>query len=530
MSTHTRLYLIVLATTLAVMLALPAPAQATWRSLTGRLPAHASIKFGWQISPDSRYGVYVADVEVDGVDELYSVPITGTAPTKLNALLVAGGSVDRFAITPDSQYVIYTADQEVDNRTELFRVPIGGGPVVKLSGPMVAGGNLQKFIIDPDNVRVVYLADQTTNEVSELYSAPIAGGSWVKLNGPLVSGGRVTDAFAVDPIANRVVYQAYQEVSTRIEIYGVPIAGGTPVKLNEAGATVDYTFQVNPSLQVVVFAARPSGSSITRLYMNATAGGLLTELSFSLASNQDVFGYLISPQGDRVVYNVTTNPGSGIIGDGNLYAVLIGGGSSTLLTTLADPGFGVFGATFTLTSDNQRVVYRYRRNAAAPVILESVSLTGTNRATLYTEAGGAEPLGLYRVSADGQWVLFQQSSAMGTLRTIPPTGGSATTVGSGFFHQIMPDSSRVLYSTNAISGRHDLFSQQIFGGGQRNLSLVENQVQVSYALASPNSQWIVYQVDGTGTIQFQELRVSDGTEAQLPDPTPLRLFLSSIQR
>lgn len=520
-----RLTLSLLASAFALLLVLPTPARATWRSLTGPLPAHASIGFGWKISPDSEYVVYIADAAVEGVKELYSVPIASSTPVRLNPTLVTNGNVDRFAITPDSQYVIYTADQDVDNRVELYRVPIGGGSAVRLSGPMVAGGNVDLFKIDPDNVRVVYLADQTTNEVRELYSAPIGGGSWVKLNGQLVTGGRVVDAFEIEPISNRVVYQAYQDVSNRLEIYGVPIGGGTSVKLNEAGAAVDYTFKVNPSLQVVVFAAAPSGSSITRLYMNATAGGLLTELSFNLASNQDVFGYLISPQGDRVVYNVTTNPGSGFIGDGNLYSVLIGGGTSTLLTTAADPGYGVYGATFSITSDNQRVVYRYRRDASAPVTLEAVNLAGGNRVTLYSEAG-AEPLGISRVSADGLWVLFQQTSSTGALRTISPNGGGATLVGSGSFHQFLPDSSRVLYTTNAVTGRFDLFSVQVFGGGERNLSRVEDQVQVGDVLASPDSEWIVYEVEGYGAAPFTELRVSDGAEAQ----TQLRLFLPSLRR
>ncbi|MBL8095894.1 MAG: hypothetical protein JNL73_17085 [Anaerolineales bacterium] len=507
------------------MLALPTPAQASWRSLTGPLPAHTSIGYGWQISPNSRYVVFEADLAVEGVNELYSVPIDGSTPVKLNAPLVAGGAVDRFAITPDSQYVLYTADQDVDNRVELYRVPIDGGPVVKLSGTITPGGNVEAFKIDPDNVRVVYLADQTTNDLHELYSAPIAGGSWVKLNGPLVRGGGVLDAFAIEPISNRVVYQAYQDVSTRIEIFGVPIAGGTPVRLNESGAIVDFTFQVNPSLPVVVFSATPSGSSVTRLYMNATAGSLLTELSFTLASNQSVFGYLISPQGDRVVYNVVTDPGGGFVRDGNLYSVLIGGGPSTLLTTKADAGYGVYGATFSISSDNQRVVYRYRRNATAPTLLEAVDLVGGNRVTLYTDAG-APPLLGFHLSADGQSVVYQQTSSAGTLRTVPTSGGSATIVGSGTFHQILPDSSRVLYTTSTISGRFDLFSQLLSGGGQRNLSRVEEQVQVGEVLASPDSQWIVYEVAGTGATPFKELRVSDGAEA----PVPQRLFLTSLQR
>jgi len=84
----------------------------------------------------------------------------------------------------------------------------------------------------------------------------------------------------------------------------------------------------------------------------------------------------------------------------------------------------------------------------------------------------------------------------------------------------------VLYTTNAVTGRFDLFSVQVFGGGERNLSRVEDQVQVGDVLASPDSEWIVYEVEGYGATSFTELRVSDGTEAQ----TQLRLFLPSLRR
>src|SRR5690606_5082716 len=103
-----------------------------WHSLTGMLPAHVDAVDS-NISPDSRYVVYRADVETDDVTELYSVPVSGTLPVKLNPPLVAEGDVDRFLITPDSQFVIYIADQEVDNRKDLYRVPIGGGVAVRLN-------------------------------------------------------------------------------------------------------------------------------------------------------------------------------------------------------------------------------------------------------------------------------------------------------------------------------------------------------------------------------------------------------------
>jgi hypothetical protein len=132
---------------LAVLLAtlpLATPVEAGWRSLTGWLPAHAGISF--KISPNSRYAVFRADIEVDGRYELYSVPITGAMPLKLNPPLVAGGGVYSFEITPDSQYVIYTAKQKAgDSRADLYRVPLTGGQAAKLNvGPM-AGRHVRSF-------------------------------------------------------------------------------------------------------------------------------------------------------------------------------------------------------------------------------------------------------------------------------------------------------------------------------------------------------------------------------------------------
>ena len=94
--------------------------------------------FGYLISPDSSRLLYIADQEVEGKYELYSVPINGGEATKLNLALgneqdvgsvededgVSGsrrfGTSNSFHFTPDGQRVIYIADQEVDDRFELF--------------------------------------------------------------------------------------------------------------------------------------------------------------------------------------------------------------------------------------------------------------------------------------------------------------------------------------------------------------------------------------------------------------------------
>src|SRR5262249_40728650 len=161
-------------------------------------------------------------------------------PVKLNPPLVAGGSVGGsfettlILISPDSTRVVYLADQEVDGRVELYSVPIAGGPAVKLNGALVNGGNVlhpscrRPAAITPDGTRVVYLPDQQVDERFELFSVPITGGTAIRLNGNLVAGGDVqplsfTEPFALSADGARVVYVADQEVDERVELYSVPV-------------------------------------------------------------------------------------------------------------------------------------------------------------------------------------------------------------------------------------------------------------------------------------------------------------------
>ena len=73
--------------------------------------------------------VYLADQELVGVMELYSVPIAGGPVTNLNPTLADGmGAIvgteyelhNPFRLSPDSRYAVYVADQETDELIELF--------------------------------------------------------------------------------------------------------------------------------------------------------------------------------------------------------------------------------------------------------------------------------------------------------------------------------------------------------------------------------------------------------------------------
>jgi Tol biopolymer transport system component len=497
----------------------PAQAQPTgWRALTGMLPPYTTIDDA-TISPNSQYVVFTADIDVDDQYNLYSVPITGSVPVKLNPPLVAGGDVIYFSITPDSSRVIYIADQDVDERIELYNVPIAGGPALKLNGPLVSGGNVGiKFSIAADTGRVVYTADQQSNDVIELYSVPLGGGAFVKLNPPLASGGDLSPfGFEIDPVSDRVVYSADQDTDTLVELYSVPITGGLSVKLNLPVSQSISTFEITPGSAYVMYLAKAVGSSAYQLYGNNTTGGTVQKRNLDLDPGQNVLSFRISPNGSQVVYDVAAN---NRYVPGNLYRTSPFAGASQILT-VADPEFGVDQYDFVFTPDGERIVCLYQLNAAAPLKLISVKTTGfpVSRADLF-EPDAGHNIGVYRVSPDSQWVVFSDYPSSGldsVLRAVPTAGGSPLVFGPGADQLITPDSQRVIYRSPPDGDHSDLISIQIFGGSLRNLSRMRNTDYAYAAQISPDGQWIVFQVQligNSGTIGYQ-LRVSDGAEAPL---------------
>lgn len=96
-SSYSRGYLPILMLGL-LLPALPAGAL-THTKLTGPLPLFGDVR-SFQISPDGRYAVYLADQDTDEVFELYSVALSGGAPVRLNPLLPVGRNVESFQISP----------------------------------------------------------------------------------------------------------------------------------------------------------------------------------------------------------------------------------------------------------------------------------------------------------------------------------------------------------------------------------------------------------------------------------------------
>lgn len=492
----------------------PPAARADWHSVTGLFPPFTDqTSEGGEFSPDGQYLVYVADAEIDGVEYLYSAPVAGGAPVRLNPDLESTGGVQHFAISADGSNVIYSSAVNSRALTKIFRVPIAGGASVQISGDASMHGSAGSFRLDPGSGTVVYAAPEALSSQPALYSVPIAGGTPVKVSGSVVSGGVIV-YFLVDPIADRVIYLANAEDVTRYELYSAPRTGGAVVKLSPAGAAVGVDFQLHPSLAVVAFTAIPNGSTQRQLYRNGTAGGALSQLNVSLSAGKNVESFAFTPDGTKVVYGVSTGPQVTDHVRGDLYAVAIGGGASTPLSVPTDPSLGAGAVYFAITPDSQRVILNYRLSALLAPEIQSVAIDGTDRQTLYTQSGSVQ-VAMLEVSHDGQWVLFQDSWAQTTLR-LPIGGGGATPLNISSFPLYTGDGQRAIsLAIDPAKGQNaapDLYSVGIADLSRRNLTTLEPGAALDeWSRVGPDGSTIAYVVVHTyGADTRREIRLTDG--------------------
>jgi Tol biopolymer transport system component len=212
--------------------------------VTGGDVAGTTFNPYFEITPDGTLVVYRGDQDTNDVDELYSVPIDGSAPpTKLNAPFapMAADVQGLPGISPDGTYVVYQSDQDGLAGLDLSSVPIDGSaaPIVLTGSESLpitefwSGSNLFQF--GSGGARVVYVGRLAG--VDELYSVPTDGSAApVRVNDPPVAGGRVPprpDAFQVTADGTRVVYVADQDTDGVHELFDAAIDGaGAAVKLN----------------------------------------------------------------------------------------------------------------------------------------------------------------------------------------------------------------------------------------------------------------------------------------------------------
>lgn len=176
------------------------------------------------LSPDGLHAVWLES------GSLRAAPLDGGSPVALHPPLVAGGEIDwppavGFAESGGGDArVVFLADAEVDERDELFTVPIGGSAPTKLDPALQADEDVVGFALSADRTLVTWLAFRGGAPPEyRLSVAPVAGpgpgGPTVLTTQPVFG-----PFFELTPDGSRVVYIG-RTPDQALQVYSVPVAG-----------------------------------------------------------------------------------------------------------------------------------------------------------------------------------------------------------------------------------------------------------------------------------------------------------------
>lgn len=510
--------------------------------LNGPLVAGGDARIG-TISPDNSTFVFTADAEIDGVTELYSVPIGGGTVTKLNPDLSGSRDVNRFEISPDSSTVIFIADVGTTGKDEVYSVPIGGGTATKLNDPVTTNGRIIDFSLSPDGNTVVYIGDQDTDEITELYSVPVGGGTVTKLSpNTLTTTREVLFTRLISADSSTVVYIGDQNTNNVNELFSVPIGGGTVTRLNDplpsGGGTGLFGFALTPDGSRLIYSADQETNNVHEIFSVPIGGGTVTKLNSTLATGGllggAVFEFQISPDSSTVVYR----GGQDSVEVDEIYAVPVGGGTPI---KLSEPGVDTF--NYKISADSSTVVYQTSTGGSGVDELFSAPIGGGTITQLNGPLAVGETVGTFELSEDGGTViytteLFDADEAPSTgLYSVPINGGSPKRLsgpfaaGSGVFGaDISPDSSMVVYeSDQETAGVRELYIVPIGGGTSIKLNgpLVSGGDVQNFRF-SPDSSIVIYEADQDTDEKDELYSVRVPAPVPVDDETSILFFMPAI--
>lgn len=398
------------------------------------LPAASDVlDFTW--SRDGRYLAYRADQRADEVFELFVSDVSGAAPTTpvlVNGPLVAGGDIvsSAYEFTPDNARIVYLADQDVDLMNELYIADVGTSTPTprKVSQTLVSptlSDVTTPIVFSPNGRWVLYRADADVADQDELYMVDIsrpAPGPARKVNGALIAAGDVlSTSFGFSPDGAFVSYLADQSFDSGVQVFVVPTSSAGPgLARLVSPAITDGTLSVSdalwsPSGRRIAFRGDLTANDVFELYVvdvYAPAPQAL-RLNGPMVLNADLLtGYQWLPNGDGVVYRSD----EALDTQDQLYlARLTSAGAPTLLNMTLGVSSDV--DNFALSEDGRRVLFMADPVTAADDNLFAVELVGAGAPTAPVQVNGTLPsladvFSGYRVRADGVIVIYRADEAV----------------------------------------------------------------------------------------------------------------------
>ncbi|MBX2848036.1 MAG: hypothetical protein KTR16_06940 [Acidiferrobacterales bacterium] len=321
----------------------------------------------FELSPDGKTVIYLADAMVDGRTELFSVPVSGGESTRLNPSLDSAALSNRrvrtpIILEPSGQHVIYRLDLSVEEEFEFFRVPLAGGDSVRLSD----GNTGFRPRLSPDGKSFVFTSDQRFSGIFELFSVPVDGGvDDIRTLHPPLDDNQTILNLRVSPDSQTVIYEVQtgeRSFNRREELFSTSIDGSNanvfrPLVQDYPSDTGDITgFEITPDGNSVIYLSdqlTDSAQELFRVSINGSAdGSLAVKLSNDALSSGRVSEFKISPKGDRVLYiadDITT-------GFETLFVVPINGDSDDVQPLEAESNINDV-VNFVISGDGRNVIY-----------------------------------------------------------------------------------------------------------------------------------------------------------------------------
>jgi len=278
------------------------------------------------IAPDGRSVVCIASTS-DGFHPdyqlfrvLFEEHALGRRVVNLSGPMVLAGNVQSFQISPDARRVVYLADQEVDQRVELFSTTIDGARNLrgadgrfgerrrKLNAPLGSGQSiLGTPVFTPDGATLLFV--QGTPQVNRLYAARL------DTSAPLRElAQNVAPALVLAPDGSAVLVRD----QANLRLYLVPTDGSqAPLQLDVplvSGYEVSHVFDASfrPDGAWVLYSADERTLGVSELFARPLDASLAPQvLNGPLQPAGDVgavnpFGptsaWVVAPDSTRVVY------------------------------------------------------------------------------------------------------------------------------------------------------------------------------------------------------------------------------------
>ena len=439
--------------------------------------------------------VFIADKDVNAIDELFVAFSDGTDIVKLSDKLVTRGNVAAFLISPDGFFVAYVADQDTAGVFELYVVPVDKTPnetAVKVSGTMAGNGILRlpsgEYVFGwaPDSSRIAYIADQNTLRVFELFTSTPDGTEndiVSNLPDPVANPDRDVQKFEWEPNSTLIAYVADQDTNGVFELYVSPSDSNT-LNVKVSGTTLDgngikelepvplgeYAFAWAPNSSRLAFLADRliDGIDEFELYTNLPDGTNILRVSGPQGDSSQVEDFAWAPNSRQIAYRANQNLITAI----DLFTALPNVSSSFQQNSSGlEPGQEV--TTFKWSPDSTRIAFIsdraftgfFRLFTTSPNnsnnVLVSGGLAATSNATVFKWAPDSLRIAYVAILIGDVFELFT------TLRDIEPSTLISSNLAGDEEEDFAwsPDSTRIAYIADQnIINEFELFTSTRDGG------------------------------------------------------------------